>query len=257
MKILRSIVTYINFFFFILIFTVLFPVFLIFKLFKFENHFINFSFILVRFAIKSCLWFAGIKVVITKDNDCSFQKGGVVIMANHIASMDPLFLIYVFAKPFVIVAKRSLLNIPLVNFLLISMGAIFVNRNSIKSSAITQRKATKVIQEGGVIGIFPEGTRNRGKDTKDFKRGSVNLALRTNSPIIPVTLFNTHKVFVKNLILNSGLSIYVHIHSLIDVSNLTNDEKERLHIIVRDKIVKKLEIMKIQYNIDRNLNEDK
>ncbi|UPA11749.1 lysophospholipid acyltransferase family protein [Borrelia venezuelensis] len=257
MKILRSIVTYINFFFFVLVFTVLFPVFLIFKIFRFENYFIKFSFILVRFAIKISLWFAGIKVIVTKDDDCSLPESGVVIMANHIASMDPLFLIYVFMKPFVIVAKKSLLKIPLINFLLISMGSIFINRNSIKSSAITQRKAAKVIQEGGAIGIFPEGTRNRGGSTRDFKRGSVNLALRTNSSIIPVTLFNTHKVFVKNLILNSGLSIYVHVHSLIDVSNLTDDDKAQLHIIVRDKIIKKLEKMKIQYNVDRNLNEYK
>ncbi|ACH93000.1 lysophospholipid acyltransferase family protein [Borrelia duttonii] len=249
MKILRSIITYISFFFFVLFFTVLFFVFLVFKIFRFENAFIKFIFVLIRFAIKTCLWLSGIKVVITKDDDCCLNKdGGVVIIANHIASMDPIFLIYVFIRPFVIVAKRSLLSIPLVNFILLSMGAIFVNRSSIRSSAVTQQKATKIIKEGGAIGIFPEGTRNRGGKTKDFKRGSVNLALRTNSPIVPVTLLNTHKVFIKNLILNSGLSVYVHIHSLIDVSNLTDDEKEQLHVIVRDKIVKKLEKMKIQYN---------
>ncbi|AHH10193.1 1-acyl-sn-glycerol-3-phosphate acyltransferase [Borrelia coriaceae] len=257
MKIFRSIVTYINFFFFVLIFTVLFPVFLIFKIFRFEDYFIKFSFTLVRFVIRSSLWFAGIKVVVTKDNDCSVSEGSVVIMANHIASMDPLFLIYVFTKPFVVIAKRSLLSVPLINLLLISMGAIFVNRSSIKSSAIAQRKAAKVIREGGVIGIFPEGTRNLGGKTRDFKRGAVNLALKTHSSIVPVTLLNTNKIFIKNLILNTGLSIYVHVHSLIDVSNLIDDEKERLHFIVRDKIVKKLEKMKIQYNIDRNLNENK
>ncbi|WP_024655742.1 lysophospholipid acyltransferase family protein [Borrelia hispanica] len=249
MKILRSIITYISFFFFVLFFTVLFLISLIFKIFGFENAFIKFIFVLIRFAIKICLCLSGIKVVITKDDDCCLNKGGgVVIIANHIASMDPIFLIYVFVRPFVIVAKRSLLSIPLVNFVLLSMGAIFVNRSSIRSSAITQQKATKIIKEGGAIGIFPEGTRNRGGKTKDFKRGSVNLALRTNSPIVPVTLLNTHKVFIKNLILNSGLSVYVHIHSLVDVSNLTDYEKEQLHVIVRDKIVKKLEKMKIQYN---------
>ncbi|WP_024654214.1 lysophospholipid acyltransferase family protein [Borrelia persica] len=249
MKILRSVITYINFFFFVLVFTVLFPVFLIFRILGFENSFIKFSFVLIRFAIKSCLWFSGIKVVVTRDDDSFLQEvGGVVIIANHIASMDPIFLIHIFMRSFVIVAKRSLLNIPLLNFLLISMGAIFVNRSSIKSSAIVQKKATNIIQQGGAIGIFPEGTRNRGSETKDFKRGSINLALRTNSPIVPVTLLNTHKIFVKNLILNSGLSVYVHIHSLIYVSNLTDVEKKQLHVIVRDKIVKKLEKMKIQYN---------
>ncbi|ASQ28874.1 1-acyl-sn-glycerol-3-phosphate acyltransferase [Borrelia miyamotoi] len=257
MKILRSIFTYIIFLLVIFTLTVLFPVFLIFKIFKFENYFIKFVFILIRFAIRIGFWFVGIKVIVTKDDDFSSYEGSVVIMANHIASMDLLFLICVFMKPFIIVVKSSLLRIPLVNFLLISMGVIFVNRNSIKSSAIAQKKAIKVIKQGWAIGIFPEGTRNRGGKTRDFKRGSVNLALKTNSPIIPVTLLNTHKFFIKNLILNAGLSIYVHIHSSVDIFSLTNDEKENLHVIVRDKIVKKLEEMKLQYNVDRNLNENK
>ncbi|AWG42442.1 1-acyl-sn-glycerol-3-phosphate acyltransferase [Candidatus Borreliella tachyglossi] len=256
MKVLRSVVAYINVSFFFLIFTILFPVFLIFNIFKFESYFIRFSFVLVRFGIKTSLWFAGIKVVVTRDNDVC-RKGSVVIVANHVAAMDPLLLVYVFMQPFVVIAKRSLFRIPFVNFVLISLGTIFVNRSSIKSSAIAQRKAMEVIKEGKAIGIFPEGTRNRGGETRNFKVGAMNLALRTNVPIRPVTLLNTHKFFVKHFILNSGLSIYIHVHSLIDVSELKNDEKENLPVIVRDIIVKKLEKMQIQYNVDGNLNEDK
>ncbi|AYE35938.1 1-acyl-sn-glycerol-3-phosphate acyltransferase [Borrelia turcica IST7] len=258
MRVLRNIVTYINVLFFFLVFTVLFPVYLIFKIFKFESYFVKFSFILMRFGINISLWLADVKVVVTRDNDaCLSGKGSVVIMGNHVGAMDPIFLIYIFMQPFAVVAKRSLFNIPFLNLILISIGAIPVNRSSIKSSANAQRRALEVIKEGRLIGIFPEGTRSRDGEVGKFKRGAMNLALRTNSSIIPVTLLNTHKVFIKNFIFNSGLSVYVHVHSLIDVSILKNDEKENLHVIVRDKIVKKLEKMKMQYSIDRDLNEDK
>ncbi|QMU98856.1 1-acylglycerol-3-phosphate O-acyltransferase [Borrelia sp. A-FGy1] len=259
MRILRNIVAYVNIISLFLIFTFLFPVYLIFKIFKFENFFIKFSFILMRFGINVSLWLANIKVVVTKDDDvCLSSKDGVVIMGNHVGAMDPIFLIYVFIQPFIIVAKRSLFNIPFLNLILISIGAIPVNRSSIKSSANAQKRAMEVIKEGRFIGIFPEGTRSRkGGEVGKFKRGAMNLALRTNSSIIPVSLLNTHKVFIKNFIFNSGLSVYVHVHSLIDVSVLKNDERENLHVIVRDKIVKKLEKMKMQYSVDRDLNEDK
>ncbi|BCR21485.1 lysophospholipid acyltransferase family protein [Borrelia sp. HM] len=257
MKIFGSIVAYIIFGLIILILTVLFPVFLIFKIFRFEAYFIKCVFILIRFAVKIGFRIIGIKLIITRDDAFYSYERSVVIMANHIASMDLLFLMLVFKKPFIIVVKSSLLSIPLVNFMLISMGVIFVSRGNIKSSALAQKRAMDAIEKGWSIGIFPEGTRNRGGKTRNFKRGSVNLALRTNSPIIPVTLLNTEKFFIKNFILNSGLSIYVHVHFPINISSLTNYEIDNLHVIVRDRIVKKLEDMKIQYNIDRNLNESK
>ncbi|UGQ17641.1 lysophospholipid acyltransferase family protein [Borrelia sp. RT1S] len=259
MRVLRNVLTYANALFFFFIFTVSFPVYLIFRIFKFENYFVKLSFVLMRFGINITLWLSDIKVVVTRDSDdCLSSRGGsAVIMGNHVAAMDAIFLIYIFVQPFVVVAKRSLFTIPFLNLMLVCIGAIPVQRNSLASSANAQRMAIKVIKEGRFIGIFPEGTRSRGGEVGKFKRGAMNLALRTNSPIIPVTLLNTHKVFLKNFIFNSGLSVYVHVHSPIDVCSLKNDEKENLHVIVRDKIVKKLEKMKVQYGINRDLDEDK
>ncbi|UER67259.1 lysophospholipid acyltransferase family protein [Borrelia sp. BU AG58] len=258
MKVLRSVLAYVNVLFFFFVFTALFPVCLIFRLFRFDSYFLEFGFVLMRVGIGITLWLAGIKVVVTKDNGaCLSGKGGAVIMGNHVAATDPIFLIYIFTQPFVVVAKRSLFNVPFLNLVLISVGTIPVNRSSIKSSANAQKMAIDVIKEGRFIGIFPEGTRNRGGEVGKFKRGAMNLALRTNSSIVPVTLLNTHKVFIKNFILNTGLSVYVHVHSPIDVFNLRDDEKENLHVTVRDRIVEKLAKMKVQYGIDRDINEDK
>ena len=149
--------------------------------------------------------------------------------------MDLLFLIYIHATLFAVVAKRSLFNVPFLNLILISIGAIPVNRSSIKSSANAQRRALEVIKEGRLIGIFPEGTRSRDGEVGKFKRGAMNLALRTNSSIIPVTLLNTHKVFIKNIIFNSGLSVYVHVHSLIDVSILKMMRKKIFMLLLEIK----------------------
>lgn len=245
MKILRSVITYFNvlLFFLILIFF-LFPFYLICKIFSLERYVIRFSFIMMRACIKIGLWLAGIKIIVTGSENIP-QKSNIIIMGNHIAAMDPLIFIYTFVNPFVILAKHSLLRVPFVNLILIVMGAIFVNRKSIRSAAIAEAKAIKVMREGRSIGIFPEGTRNRGGDTKVFKKGAIKMALKTGTSILPVTLYNTNNFFIKNIIFNSGVSIYIHVHPLIDVLKLSEYEKDNLTSIIRDQIVKKLETIKI------------
>ncbi len=245
MKILRSVITYFNvlLFFLILIFF-LFPFYLVCKIFLIERYVVRLSFIMMRACIKISLWLAGIKIIVTGSENIP-KKSNVIIMGNHIAAMDPLIFIYTFACPFVILAKHSLLRIPFVNIVLIVMGVIFVNRRSIRSAAAAEVKAIKVMREGRSIGIFPEGTRNRGGDTRVFKKGSIKMALKTGTSILPVTLYNTNNFFIKNIIFNSGLSVYIHVHPLIDVLKLSEYEKENLTSIIRDQIVKKLETIKI------------
>ncbi|QFI14200.1 1-acyl-sn-glycerol-3-phosphate acyltransferase [Borrelia sp. CA_690] len=246
MKILRSLITYVNvlFFFLILIFF-LYPFYLVCKIFLLERYVIRFSFVMMRVCIKISLWLAGIKVVVTGSENIPLQKGNVIIMGNHIAAMDPLIFIYTFASPFVILAKHSLLRVPFLNIVLIVMGTIFVNRKRIRSAAAAEVRAIKVMKEGRSIGIFPEGTRNRGGDTKVFKKGAFKMALKTGTSILPVTLCNTNNFFIKNIIFNSGLSVYIHIHPLVDILSLSEYEKDNLASIIRDQIVKKLETIKI------------
>ncbi|WKC87744.1 lysophospholipid acyltransferase family protein [Borreliella japonica] len=244
MKILRSIITYFNVLLFFLIFIFfLFPFYLVFKIFSLERYIIKFSFLMIRACIKVGLWIAGIKIIVTGTENIP-QKGNVIIMGNHIAAMDPLIFIYTFVNPFVILAKHSLRRVPFVNLVLIVMGSIFVNRKSIRSAAEAEVKAIKVMREGRSIGIFPEGTRNRGGDTKVFKKGAIKMALKTGTSILPVTLYNTNNFFIKNVIFNSGLSVYIHVHPLIDILKLSEYEKENLASIIRDQIVKKLETIK-------------
>ncbi|AJA89891.1 acyl-phosphate glycerol 3-phosphate acyltransferase [Borreliella chilensis] len=244
MKILRSIMAYFNVLLFLLILIFLSPFYFLCKIFLLERYCIRLSFIIMRVCIKISLWIAGIKIVITGSENIP-KKSNVIIMGNHIAAMDPLIFIYTFVNPFVILAKHSLLRVPFVNLVLIVMGAIFVNRKSIKSAAEAEIKAIKVMREGRSIGIFPEGTRNRGGDTKVFKKGAIKMALKTGTSVLPVTLYNTNNFFIKNIIFNSGLSVYIHVHPLIDILKLSEYEKDNLASIIRDQIVKKLEAIKI------------
>ncbi len=93
--------------------------------------------------------------------------------------------------------------------------------------------------------FFLKGLETEGGDTKVFKKGAIKMALKTGTSILPVTLYNTNNFFIKNIIFNSGVSVYIHVHPLIDVLKLSEYEKDNLTSIIRDQIVKKLETIKI------------
>lgn len=122
------------------------------------------------------------------------QKGkNYVVVANHISYLDtPLIFrtIPFFVRP---LAKKELAKIPLFGFLYKQM-AVLVDRSDVKSKSKSMQMLRRSLQREGSIFIFPEGTFNEtGKPLKDFYDGAFRLALRTNTPILPVIFPDTYK----------------------------------------------------------------
>ena len=83
-------------------------------------------------------------------------------------------------------------------------GCISVDRNTHDGKA--KNIAIKVLKNGGAIGLFPEGTRNKtnNKLLLDFKYGTVSMANKTNSIIIPYAITGDYKFRSKNLMIRFG-----------------------------------------------------
>jgi 1-acyl-sn-glycerol-3-phosphate acyltransferase len=71
-------------------------------------------------------------------------------------------------------------------------NAIFVDRGEPDRQAIT--KALKVLENGGALGVAPEGTRSRTGGLLKGKAGTVYLASRGHAPILPVALWGQERV---------------------------------------------------------------
>ena len=84
-----------------------------------------------------------------------------------------------------------------------AVGAIPVDRS--KKDENAKKLAIEVLNNNGVIGIFPEGTRNKTKEILlPFKFGAVSMAKKTNATIIPFGLTGDYKFRSKNLKLTFG-----------------------------------------------------
>lgn len=115
------------------------------------------------------------------------NSGPVIFAANHIGWLDGPLLAIVSPRPAHVLTKREMYKGPVSTFLTRS-GQIPLNRIDVDIQAI--RDASTVLEQGGVVGIFPEGVRGGG-DVQRAKGGAAYLALRTGATVVPVAFLGT------------------------------------------------------------------
>jgi 1-acyl-sn-glycerol-3-phosphate acyltransferase len=114
--------------------------------------------------------------------------GGLVVAANHVSYLDPPMLGTWFPRTIHFMAKRELFSIPVLSWAIRAVNAFPVDRERADLASI--RRALHILRDGGVVGIFPEGTRNLAGDAK-ARRGAVLLAVTAGCPVTPVALVGT------------------------------------------------------------------
>lgn len=112
------------------------------------------------------------------------QEGNCIICANHVNVYDPVAIGTKVERQVHFLAKAELYTNPVLRWLLLNFGTIPVNREHV--SIDTLRKALGILKDGGVLGIFPEGTRVAQGERPKPMDGFVVFALKTRSPIVPV-----------------------------------------------------------------------
>ena len=89
-------------------------------------------------------------------------------------------------------AKKELFEFILIRNIFLKMGAFPVDREKADLKAI--KEALSILKNGGVLGIFPEGTRNKTDDILlPFKSGASSIANKTNSLIVPFGIIGEYK----------------------------------------------------------------
>lgn len=136
------------------------------------------------------------KIEIINNNNIP-KSGRCILAGNHTSNLDPLVLISSTKRTIRFMAKKEL-HKGLLGPLFTNAGTISVDRKNKDEHAKVE--AIKALEEGSVLGIFPEGTINRSNDTiLQFKYGAVSFANKTSSPIIPFVITGKYKLFRKNI----------------------------------------------------------
>ncbi|POX49157.1 1-acyl-sn-glycerol-3-phosphate acyltransferase [Streptomyces sp. Ru72] len=114
-------------------------------------------------------------------------SGPLIFAVNHSHNIDGPMVMGVAPRPTHFLIKKEAFVGPLDPFLR-GIGQLKVDRTSTDRTAVT--RALGVLQNGGVLGIFPEGTRGGG-DFASLRAGLAYFAVRSGAPIVPVAVLGS------------------------------------------------------------------
>lgn len=112
------------------------------------------------------------------------EKGSLVIMANHISLLDPPIVGCFSDRRVYYMAKSELFRNKIFGNIIKTLGAFPVKRGRPDRGAI--KKAYQLLEDGKVMGMFPEGTRSKTEKLGRAKSGAVMIPIRKEAPILPV-----------------------------------------------------------------------
>ena len=161
--------------------------------------------------------------------------GPIVIACNHKHLFDQYLTVIATKRGIHYLAKREYFDNKKTAWYYKGTGCIPVDRS--KKDENAKSKALEVLNDGGAIGIFPEGTRNKTKEfLLPFKYGAVSLAKKGNAYIVPCGLTGDYKFRSKNLMVKYGKPFKVDNMSLEDANDKLYNEVKKL---MRDNLNKK------------------
>ncbi|MCI5879930.1 MAG: 1-acyl-sn-glycerol-3-phosphate acyltransferase [Bacillales bacterium] len=138
---------------------------------------------------KLFLWYFNAEII---NKEYANIDGPVIIACNHRNAIDPAFHVIASDRMIHYMAKKECFDNKLVSWFFKDMGCIPVDRKV--KNELAKKEAIKLLNEGLVLGIFPEGTRNRTSELLlPFKYGAVSLAFKTGAYIVPAGITGKYK----------------------------------------------------------------
>lgn len=127
------------------------------------------------------------------------KSGPVIIASNHISFVDSIFVPLLMPRRMVFLAKSDYfrgrgLKGMLSRFFFTGLGMLPMDRSGGKASEASLNTGLEVLNEGKVLGIYPEGTRSPDGSLYRGRTGVARMVLESGASVIPVAVIDTDKV---------------------------------------------------------------
>lgn len=187
---------------------------------------------------KSILDRGGVKVnLVGKEN---LPKEACVFVANHQGIFDMITVIAYLDRSIGFVAKKEAGKLPIVSGWMKEMHCVFLDRKNTREGLKTMNEAIENVKGGHSMFIFPEGTRSRSSKIGEFKKGSMRLAIKSEAPIVPITVDGAYKVLEANNGRFKPAEVTLTIGKPIYTKGLNKEELDNLADTVRNIIASNL-----------------
>lgn len=165
------------------------------------------------------------------------KEQSYLLVSNHTSVTDIMLMYACSANPFVFVGKKELAKKPLFGYFY-KRVSILVDRSSLKSRKQVYDTASKRLNQGLSVCIFPEGGVPKDENIilDSFKDGAFRLAIDFQIPIVPMTFFDNKKRFPFRFFAGSMGRMRVKINPFINTKGLLPSHRHTLKEQVRDII---------------------
>jgi 1-acyl-sn-glycerol-3-phosphate acyltransferase len=121
-------------------------------------------------------------------------EGPVIIACNHLSFMDSLFLPLVIPREVVFLGKAEYFDKARTRWFFKAAHVIPIRRESGSAAEAALQAGVEVLEGGGALGIYPEGTRSPDGRLYRGKVGVARMALEAGCPVVPVCMFGTREI---------------------------------------------------------------
>jgi 1-acyl-sn-glycerol-3-phosphate acyltransferase len=163
-----------------------------------------------------------------------------ILVANHQSNFDIFAFLGYLPIQFRWIAKAELFRAPFMGWAMSRIGYIALDRESPKKAYRSMLQAAEKIKNGVSVIIFPEGTRSPNGSLQPFKKGVFLIALKSQAPILPITICGTGKIMQKGDWRIYPGKVQIMIDPPIETAGLSTAEEGELSTRVRNLLMKNL-----------------
>lgn len=124
------------------------------------------------------------------------KDGAVILCSNHISNFDPPLVGSPLKRKVSFMAKSELFEVPLLKNILPSLNAFPIKRGGVSRESI--RLTLRLLEEGKMLCIFPQGTRSNTLETG--QKGAASFALKSGATVVPVAIIGEYRLFSRMMI---------------------------------------------------------
>lgn len=151
-------------------------------------------------------------------------SGPVLVVANHASDFDPPIVSSCVRRPVSYMTKQELFKVPVLAPAIRAYGAYPVQRGGSARGAI--RAALEQLDQGWAVGVFLQGTRTPDGRIPEPKLGAAMIAAKAKVPLVPVSLWGTHRILPRGAIFPKPLPVTVRIGQPIAPPSSSKDKEE-------------------------------